>query len=102
MLSARPALWRRLTSYGQTATALALTEGEKLAARALLRGETIDEAFATAGLDEAEARAARQVFRALRLLVRGRAASEGSRFEEGVGLNFHTVRVEGESAFAVH
>jgi hypothetical protein len=68
----------------------------------LLQGARVDEAPAAAQLDEAEARAARAVFRAIGLLERGRLAAGAARFGDGVGFNFHTVRVEGEPAFAVH
>jgi hypothetical protein len=102
VLIARPTLWRALEPYGQTAVALTLTEGEKLVARAMLEGARVDEAAAAARLDETEARAARAVFRAIGLLERGRLAAEPARFGDGVGFNFHTVRVEGEPAFAVH
>lgn len=101
-LAARPAFWRRLRSYGQTAVALTLTEGEKLTARAILSGATFDEAAAAAGLHDREISAARQVYRAIGLLQRGHLAADTSPFTQGVGLNFHTVRVEGEPTFAVH
>jgi hypothetical protein len=53
-------------------------------------------------MDDAGARAASSVLRAVGLLAGDRPVADIERFDEDVGLHFHTVRVEGEPAFAVH
>ena len=74
---------------------------EKVAARALLAGGR------PAALPNTLARSATEVGRALRVLRavgflrHGHPAPDASRFLEGLGLSFHTVRVEGEPAFNV-
>ncbi|GMU39809.1 MAG: hypothetical protein AMXMBFR23_06750 [Chloroflexota bacterium] len=95
------AAWKPVAGYGATPYTLTLTEDEKLVARHLVDGVSLAEATERAGLDEADANIARRVLTATGFLVRGRIAPDLSRFLQGTGLQFHTVRVEGEAAFNV-
>ncbi|PKN81442.1 MAG: hypothetical protein CVU47_06720 [Chloroflexi bacterium HGW-Chloroflexi-9] len=95
------AAWKPVAGYGATPLTLTLTEDEKVVARHLLDGVPLTEALTRAGLDAPGASIARRVLTATGFLHRGRIADDVSRFLEGTGLQFHTVRVEGEAAFNV-
>lgn len=95
------AAWKPVAGYGATPYTLTLTEDEKLVARHLVDGRPFAEAASRAGLDETGRAVARRVLTATGFLVRGRIAPDVSRFLAGTGLQFHTVRVEGEAAFNV-
>ncbi len=79
-----------------------LTANEKLIARALLAGEAVAAVGQAVGVPAAETATALRVLRELGFLKGQALAPEAVRFEEGIGLNFHAVLVEGEPAFSVH
>lgn len=101
VLDRSKAAWKPVAGYGATPLTLTLTQDEKLIARHLIDGVPLTEANARAGLDAPRAAVARRVLTATGFLRRGRIADDVSRFLEGTGLQFHTVRVEGEAAFNV-
>ena len=80
---------------------MTLTEIEKLLARRMAAGASLDEAAKVVDVDSAAAKAAARVLRAVGFLQRGRLTPDVASFHEGVGFQAHTVRVEGEPAFNV-
>ncbi|MDA0270183.1 MAG: hypothetical protein O2798_06350 [Chloroflexi bacterium] len=101
VLQRRKAAWKPVAGYGATPLTLTLTEDEKLVARHMLDGVAFAEACACTALDDDAMRTARRFLTATGFLSRSRTAADTSRFLEGTGLQFHTVRVEGEAAFNV-
>ena len=100
-LRAKPALVRDLKRYGVNAVTVTLTQDEKLLARRMVAGATFEDATESVGLDAGEGKSAARVLRAVGFLQRGRITPDVEEFHEGVGLQAHTVRVEGEPAFNV-
>lgn len=84
--------------FGVSAATVTLTNGEKLAGRALLLGRGEDEARAHAEIQPEEWEAAKKMLRRIGLLApeAWRPAAGHERLLDGVGLLFHTVRTGGE------
>ena len=100
-LRTNPTVSRDLRRYGVNAVTVTLTQDEKLLARRMVAGSSFDDAVDAVGLERADGKAAARVLRAVGFLQRGRVTPEVEAFHEGVGLQAHTVRVEGEPAFNV-
>jgi hypothetical protein len=100
-MQAKPALGRGLQRYGVNAVTVTLTQEEKLIARRMAAGSSFSDAADAVGLDSAGGKAAARLLRAVGFLQRGRVTADLGPFHEGVGLQAHTVRVEGEPAFNV-
>ncbi len=101
-LAAHPAALRTLRTYGESPLSLTLTDDEKLLARRVLAGATPAAAAHDLGLPPDTRRAARRVLRHAGILRDDRPAPGADGVVDGVGLNFHTIRIEGESTFGVH
>lgn len=99
VLQAEPQHLAEKRRYGVSAATVALTNGEKLAGRALLLGAGEDDARRASGIAKARWPDARQALTRVGLLVRGgwRLADGHQRLLDGVGLIFHTVSVRGET-----
>ena len=100
-LEAEPSLWRPIVRFGANPVAVTLNETEKLLARLLLTGATLAGAGARLELPAPVLPAASRALSAVGFLKGDRPAPGAGRFREGLGLLFHTVRVEGEPAFNV-
>ena len=94
-------LWRPIARYGANPLTVTLTEGEKLIARQMLDGSSFEAGCERAAVSGTAGLAAKRVLRAVGFLQRGRATSEPGPFLDGVGLQTHTVRVEGDHAYNV-
>ena len=94
-------LWQPIARYGANPLTVTLTEGEKLIARHMLDGASFEAGCERAAVSGTARVAAKRVLRAVGFLQRGRVASEPGPFLDGVGLQTHTVRVEGDQAYNV-
>ena len=67
----------------------------------MLDGASFEAGCGRAAVSGTEAAAAKRVLRAVGYLRRGRVTVEPGPFLDGVGLQTHTVRVEGDQAYNV-
>lgn len=100
-LRADPRLWKPIKASGATRLTVTLTELEKRFARKLSSGQTAADAAEQLNMSAPDLRAAQRALTAVGLLRRGRIATDAGRLLGGLGLQSHTVRVEGEPAFNV-
>ena len=100
-LTADTRLWKAIKACGATPLTVTLTELEKRFARKLSAGETAAAAASELDMNASDIRAARRALAAVGLMRRGRIVVDADRLLGSLGLQSHTVRVEGEPAFNV-
>jgi DNA-binding CsgD family transcriptional regulator len=100
-LTADPRLWKAIKACGARPLTVTLTELEKRFARKLAAGETAADVASQLDMSASDVRAARRALAAVGLLRRGRIVADAGRLLGDLGLQSHTVRVEGEPAFNV-